>query len=217
MPTPMLPLMPAPPTPGCGGDPVLAPLSVPYHDVRATDLSWSLDAPDQPPLHIERHTAASLGAELDVEVRILGASHQILVRDADGLLLCRETVACREDAPGPLPIAIERELDEGYRYEVRCEVRSVVAPYFPAWATALCDYARDIPAATVALFPDIPHAVTAVVVEPLPSTLHGVLWRTWHTYPRPEGGGDIVATRTVLHRAPPPSSGHGVGMPRLGA
>jgi len=195
---------------------VIAPLSVPYQDVRAADLSWSLDAPDQPPLHTEVHAADALGAALDVEVRILGASHQILVREVGGRLLCRETVACREDAPGPLPIAIERELDEGYRYEVRCEVRSVMAPHFPAWVTALCDYAGDIPAATVALFPDIPHAVTAVVVEPLPSTLHGVLWRTWHTYPHPDGGGDIVATRTVLHRAPPSSDLEG-GMPRLGA
>ena len=196
---------------------MIAPLSVPYQDVRASDLSWSLDAPDQPPLHIEHHSAGSLAAELDVEVRILGASHQILVRDAAGLLLCRETVACREGAPGALPIAIERELDEGYRYEVRCETRSVVAPCFPAWATALCDYARDIPAATVALFPALPNAVTAVVVEPLPSTLHGVLWRTWHTYPQPDGAGDIVATRTLLHRAPPPSSDRRGGMPRLEA
>lgn len=196
---------------------MIAPLSVPYQDVSAGELSWSLDAPDQPPLHTRCHSAESLGAELAVEVRILGASHQILVRDLAGLLLCRETVACREDGSGSLPVAIERELDEGYRYEVRCEVRSVVAPHFPAWATALSDYAEDIPTATVALFPDLPNAVTAVVVEPLPSTLHGVLWRTWHTYPQPDGGGDIVATRTLLHRAPPPSSGPDGGMPRLGA
>jgi hypothetical protein len=198
---------------------VIAPLSVPYQNVSATDLSWSLDAPDQPPLHTKLHAADVLGAALSVEVRILGASHQIVVRDGAGQLLCRETVACREDAPGPLPIAIERELDEGYRYEVRCEVRTVADLQFPAWVTALCDYSADIPAATVALFPEIPNAVTAVVVEPLPSTLHGVLWRTWHTYPHSDavgGGGDIVATRTVLHRAPP-SSGQEGGMPRLGA
>jgi hypothetical protein len=190
---------------------VIAPLEVPYRDVRAADLSWSLDLPDQPPLHSKRYEVGAL----DVEVRILGASHQLVVR-AGERLLCRETVACRSDVPGPLPIAIERELDEGYRYEVRCEVRSVCAEYFPAWVVALRDYAGSLPAATIAVFPEIPDAVTAVVVESLPSTLHGVLWRTWHTYPHPDGRGDVVATRTVLHLGPP-SSGPEPGMQRLGA
>ena len=190
---------------------MIAPLSVPYRDVRASELSWSLEAPDQPPLHSGRHPVGPL----DVEVRILGASHQILVRTADhDRLICRETVACREDAPGPLPIAIERELDDGYHYEVRCEVREVAAEYFPAWAAALRDYAGALPDATVGVFPAIPDAVTAVVVEPLPARLSGVLWRTWHTYPHSGGGGDVVATRTVLYLAPP-SGGAGGGMPGL--
>jgi hypothetical protein len=190
---------------------VIAPLEVPYRDVRAADLSWSLDVPDQSPLHSKSYRVGAL----DVEVRILGASHQLVVRSGERLL-CRETVACRTDEPGPLPVAIERELDQGYRYEVRCEVRTVCAEYFPAWVAALRDYAAHLPAATIALFPEIPDAVTAVVLESLPSTLHGVLWRTWHTYPQSDGGGDVVATRTVLHLGPP-SSGPDPGMQRLGA
>lgn len=192
---------------------MIAPLSVPYRDVRASELSWSLEAPDQPSLHSRRHPVGGL----DVEVRILGASHQILVRAADAepaRLVCRETVACREAAAGPLPIAIERELDDGYHYEVRCEVREVAADHFPAWASALRDYAGALPDATVAVFPANPDAVTAVVVEPLPARLCGVLWRTWHTYPHTGGGGDVVATRTVLYLAPP-SGGAGGGMPGL--
>ena len=186
---------------------MIAPLSVPYRDVSASNLSWSLEAPDQPPLHAERHTVGAL----EVEVRILGASHQILVHTGSRLL-CRETVACRADVPCLLPVAMEKELEGGYQYEVRCEVRSVDVERFSSWATALRDYAGDLPDSVVALFPDIPDAVTAVVVEPLPSTLHGVLWRTWHTYPHPEGHGEIVATRTVLHRAPPSGDADG-GMP----
>jgi len=190
---------------------MIAPLSVPYKDVRASELSWSLEAPDQPPLHCDRHPVGGL----DVEVRILGASHQVLVRIADrARLVCRETVACRDAAPGPLPIAIERDLEEGYHYEVRCAVREVDADHFPAWASALRDYAGSLPDATVAVFPAVPNAVTAVVVEPLPARLHGVLWRTWHTYPQPGGAGDVVATRTVLYLAPP-SGGAGGGMPGL--
>ena len=190
---------------------MIAPLSVPYRDVSASELSWSLEAPDQPPLHSDRHPVGSL----DVEVRILGASHQILVRTADrGRLVCRETVACRQATPGPLPVAIERELDDGYHYEVRCEVREVAADHFPAWAAALRDYVGGLPEATIAVFPAIPDAITAVVVEPLPARLHGVLWRTWHTYPHAGGGGDVVATRTVLYLAPP-SGGAGGGMPGL--
>lgn len=177
---------------------MIAPLSVPYKDVRASELSWSLEAPDQPPLHARRHPVGAL----DVEVRILGASHQVLVRVGERLI-CRETVACREPAPDPLPIAIERELDDGYHYEVRCEVRAVSAAAFSAWVLALHDYAGALVDATVAVFPATPDAVTAVVVEPLPVRLHGVLWRTWHTYPHSGGGGDVVATRTVLHRDPP--------------
>lgn len=190
---------------------MIAPLSVPYRDVRASELSWSLDAPDQQFLHSGRHPVG----ELDVEVRILGASHQILVRTAEQTrLVCRETVACRDAAPGPLPPAAERELGDGYHYEVRCEVREVDSDHFSAWASALRDYAGVLPDATVAVFPANPDAVTAVVVEPLPSRLCGVLWRTWHTYPHAGGGGDVVATRTVLYLAPP-SGGAGGGMPGL--
>src|SRR5690242_18552537 len=110
---------------------MIVPLSVPYRDVRASELSWSLEAPDQPPLHSGRHPVGLL----DVEVRILGASHQILVRTADRpRLICRETVACREAGRGWLPMALERELGDGYHYEVRCEVREVAAEHFPAWA-----------------------------------------------------------------------------------
>ena len=190
---------------------MIAPLSVPYRDVRASELSWSLDAPDQPSLHSGRHPVGGL----DVEVRILGASHQILARTAaHGSLVCRETVACRAAAPGPLPVAEERELDDGYHYEVRCELRDVDSDNFPAWARALRDYVGALPDATVAVFPANPDAVTAVVVEPLPFRLHGVLWRTWHTYPRAAGGGDVVATRTVLYLAPPSGGAEG-GMPGL--
>lgn len=190
---------------------MIAPLSVPYRDVRASELSWSLEAPDQPSLHSGRHPID----QLDVEVRILGASHQILVRTADqDRLICRETVACRQDGLSRLPMAIERELGDGYHYEVRCEVREVTAEHFPAWAAALRDYAGALPDATVAVFPASPDAVTAVVLEPLPSRLHGVLWRTWHSYPHPAGGGDVVATRTVLYLGPPSGGAEG-GMPGL--
>ena len=188
---------------------MIAPLSVPYRDVHASELSWSLEAPDQPPLHTRRH----LVGPLDLEVRILGASHQILVRAGDRLI-CRETIACRQPAPEPLPVVMERELGDGFHYEVRCEVRALDDEHFAAWILTLHDHAGARPEATLAVFPAIADAVTAVVVEPLPARLHGVLWRTWHTYPHAAGGGEVVATRTVLHRAPP-SGGAGGGMPGL--
>jgi len=154
-------------------------------------------------------------APLEIEVRILGASHQILARATeDGGLICRETVACREDAQGPLPTATERELDNGYHYELRCTTRAISSEDFPAWVAALRDYAGSQTGATVAAFPAVPDAVTAVVVEPLPARLGGVLWRTWHTYPDRAGGGEVVATRTVLYGAPPSGGAEG-GMPGL--
>jgi hypothetical protein len=109
---------------------------------------------------------------------------------------------------------MERDLDGGYHYEVRCEVREVAADRFPNWTCALRDYAGALPDATVAVFPAVPDALTAVVLEPLPARLRGVLWRTWHTYPHTGGAGDVVATRTVLYLAPP-SGGAGGGMPGL--
>jgi Protein of unknown function DUF2617 len=181
-------------------------LSVPYRNARAADLSWSLDVPDQAALHIERHTIGML----TVEVRILGASHQILVRrgtevdqpvgTAANELICRETIACKEGFAGVLPEAEERELADGYRYEVRCGLRTLALGDFSASARALRSYADHRPGATVAVFPEIPDAVTAVAVEPLPTGLRGLLWRTWHTYPDPGGTGEVVATRTVLYR-----------------
>lgn len=187
---------------------------MPYRDVRATDLSWALDAPDEPALHRQVHTVGPLS----VEVRILGASHQIIVWK-DGRELCRETVACRDGAAGPLPAAAERVLDAGFRYEIRCEVRRVGTDDFASWAKALRGYADTVEGSTIALFPDVPDAITAAVVEPLPSSLDGVLWRTWHTYPdsgthggAPEAAGtghayskysEVVATRTLLHRPTP--------------
>jgi hypothetical protein len=111
-------------------------------------------------------------------------------------------------------MAVERELGDGYHYEVRCEVREVGPEHFPAWAASLRGYADALPDATIGVFPENPDAVTAVVLEPLPARLHGVLWRTWHSYPHPAGGGDVVATRTVLYLAPP-SGGAGGGMPGL--
>jgi hypothetical protein len=193
---------------------VIVPLPVPYRNTRAADLSWSLDVPDQPALHRQVHSVGPLS----VEVRILGASHQIVVRK-DGLVLCRETVACCEGNSGPLPLEEERELDEGYLYEVRCGVRRLDSAEFPAWARALKSYSANRPGTTISIFPDIPDAITAVAVETLPSSLRGVLWRTWHTYPDPDGFGrvpdgptdspafsaygEVVTTRTLLHRGTP--------------
>jgi hypothetical protein len=177
---------------------MIAALSVPYRNVDAADLTWTLDAPDEVALFACLHPVGPL----DVEVRILGASHQVVVLH-DGRILCRETVACREGRSGFLPAAEERELESRFRYEVRCDVRRLEADELPSWVNALRNYAEDEPGATIALFPSAPEAVTAVLVEPLPLSLHGVLWRTWHTYPHESGSGDVVATRTLLHRATP--------------
>ena len=75
-------------------------LVVPYRDTRAQDLCWSLNLPVQPALAVR---SVRLGG-LILELRLLGASHQVLVWAQDGTEpLCVETVACLPGLAEQLP------------------------------------------------------------------------------------------------------------------
>ncbi len=100
----------------CGRPPaepaaVLFEVRQPYVDVSAHDLSLTLGATIAPALET---LTATLGG-LEIELRLLGCSHQALV---DGGAVLSETVACVPGVAGSLP---QRRTDGGYDFRARVE------------------------------------------------------------------------------------------------
>lgn len=172
-------------------------LDVPFVDTRARQLTWQLGLPPQPALAV---TTVPMGG-LDVELRLLGASHQVLVTSPDHLphhppggagrvMLWSETVAC---LPGgePLPDATGTARDGVYR------LRSVVVVHRAADLGLLADRLVERLGgrgdALVGEFAGQRHAVTAMVTERRGHDALG--WHTWHAYP---GTGELVTTATTL-------------------
>lgn len=163
---------------------VLERLDVPYLDASADALVWQLDAPVQPALarrRVERDSWA-------LDLHLLGASHQVLVRAWDGAA-CSELVACRPGVAGHLPSAVVEDR-AGLRYGFRSAVELVDVESLADRASSLVRRLGGRDDALVGAFPGSPHAVTAIEV-----TRSG--WRTWHVYPQTL---QVVTTETVLDR-----------------
>ncbi|MDQ7903828.1 DUF2617 family protein [Phytohabitans sp. ZYX-F-186] len=146
---------------------MLVRLDTPYADTTAGDLSFALGLPELPALHVLRLPG--------LELRLLGASHQVLWTTVDGERSV-ETVACLPGRDPHLPSAMD---SPGYRFE------STVGqlPAEPLWRELAAD-----PRALVGVFPGDPNAVTALRAQE-----RG--WCTWHAYPQT---GELVTTRTWL-------------------
>lgn len=163
-------------------------IDVPFADVRGAELRWALDLPARAPL-AARDVVLPRGGL--VRLQVLGASHQVLVRRGDDVLLS-ETVACGLGGAAPLPSRTRRggyhfgsqvrQLDEA---DFRAEVDTLVARL---------DGAED---AIVAGFPGTPYAVTALAVRP--RTGNRLDWETWHAYPQT---GELVHTTSRLDLTP---------------
>ncbi|ROO82898.1 uncharacterized protein DUF2617 [Actinocorallia herbida] len=155
-------------------------LEVPYRDTSARALVFALDEP--------RHDALAVSAVvvdgLTVELRLLGASHQVVA----GPVL--ETVACLPGREQGLPPHAEAGLD-GWRYAFTS--RTLDVPDFPA-ALAEVTARLDRPDALSGVFPGDPGALTGIIVDPCEA---GITWRTWHTYPE---AAQIVETASRLVR-----------------
>jgi hypothetical protein len=177
---------------------VVSTLSVPYLDTRAAALGWSLDVAEQPAVaRLDVPLPAATG--LTLHLRVLGASHQVLLRALDGTTLLTETVACRPRPLRPLP-PVAKALLGPLRYTLRSEVLDRSGAGFGDDVDALLASHGPDPAALVGRFPGNRHAVTVVRADPVPApgTLAG--WQTWHTYPgRPVGRpGQIVRTTSTV-------------------
>ncbi|MGN7248692.1 DUF2617 family protein [Janibacter anophelis] len=162
-------------------------IHVPFADVSAAGLGWALGLPEQPAL--AEHTI-ELGDGRALVLRVLGASHQVLVRDGARTLLS-ETVACGLPGADTLP---ERVDVDGYLLTSRVE-RLEGGQLRRAVDALLTDLAEQ-PRAVIGAFPGDPHAVTALLAgEPTPGTIS---WRTWHAYPQT---GELVTTSTTTSDA----------------
>ncbi|MFD4832581.1 DUF2617 family protein [Streptomyces uncialis] len=155
-------------------------LATPYLDTDADQLAFSLGQPPHEALAVRDLTVGGV----EVQLRLLGASHQVFAGPV------RETVACLPGTPGGLPDTVRTS--EGWQYRFTARVQDFTPEEFSdevAWVRRMSD---THPRALYGIFPGAQEAVTALVVDPL---AEGLAWRTWHTYPQSRR---IVATHTRM-------------------
>ncbi|MBT3165482.1 DUF2617 family protein [Streptomyces sp. Vc74B-19] len=162
---------------------MLTTLNTAYSDTRAADLAWALGREPLPAL-------ATLDLELQgarLQLRLLGASHQVLLEEDRGL--CSETVACIPGSSTPLPLGVAKRVDD-WEYEFAARVEVLPPGAFAGRAQELLALVSDHPQGLAGVFPGSPHAFTAMLARSHEGQFH---WRTWHAYPQ---DGQLVATRT---------------------
>jgi hypothetical protein len=162
---------------------MLTTLKTTYTDSRADDLAWALDREPLPAL-------AVLDLELSgarLQLRLLGASHQVLLEEAQRT--CSETVACIPGSRTPLPLGVTKRLGD-WEYDFAARVETLTQGSFAGRAQELLALVADHPNGLAGTFPGSPHAFTAMLAQ---RTEGHVRWRTWHAYPQE---GRLVVTRT---------------------
>ncbi|WP_405804685.1 DUF2617 family protein [Streptomyces sp. NBC_01187] len=162
---------------------MLTILKTAYTDTRAGDLAWALGREPLPAL-------ACRDLELDgahVQLRLLGASHQVLLDEGYGS--CSETVACMPGSSTPLPLGVSKRFG-AWEYEFAACVETLSPGSFTGRAQELLALVADHPNGLAGTFPGAPHAFTALLVQRHEGQ---VRWRTWHSYPQE---GRLVSTRT---------------------
>jgi hypothetical protein len=153
-------------------------IDTPYADTTAADLGFALGLAPQPALHTLDLSLGGYG----VQLRLLGASHQVIVDDLS------ETVACLPGVRRSLPSTMEH--GGGYRFEANTE--RLPAQDFQARVAQVRALVESAETGLLGVFPGGPLAVTALLAEPLSDG--GIGWRTWHAYPQT---GELVTTRTA--------------------
>ncbi|MFY7064271.1 DUF2617 family protein [Nocardiopsis changdeensis] len=169
-------------------------ISAPFVDTRADDLVWALGHPLIDPLAVRSLRFGGTG----VELRVLGASHQVVVTSAAGVLV--ETVACLPGVDGALPGSAERSHGTG-RYRFDSRVENLTRTGLARRVDDLHREVADDPGGLLVAFPGDPLAVTALHLDP--GGAHGdgnpLHWRTWHVYPQ---SGELVTTHSTVSAHP---------------
>ncbi|WP_433891373.1 DUF2617 family protein [Streptomyces sp. CA-111067] len=167
---------------------MLTTLQTSYTDTRAGDLAWCLGKDPLPALaELGVEVGEAPGLRAKVELRLLGASHQVLVDAGNGG--CSETVACMPGSQAPLPFGVARRVGS-WDYEFAARIETLSQGSFAGRAQELLALVADHPHGLAGTFPGDPHAFTAMLVQ---CTEGSVRWRTWHAYPQE---GRLVTTRT---------------------
>ncbi|MDG4864239.1 DUF2617 family protein [Streptomyces sp. T-3] len=162
---------------------MLTTLKTTYTDTRASDLAWALGREPLPALAVLDLQLA----DAQVQLRLLGASHQVLLEQEQGT--CSETVACIPGSSTPLPLGVAKRVGD-WEYEFAARVETLSQGSFAGRAQELLALVSDHPNGLAGVFPGSPHAFTAMLVQRHEGQVH---WRTWHAYPQE---GQLVATRT---------------------
>ncbi len=167
---------------------MLHTIAAAYRDTCVSDLSLRLGLAPQP--YLSTLTVPVAGGE--VELRLLGHSHQVLTRvaprrRADSVVLS-EVVACLPGR-GELPAAARHALPEA-DYCFQSHVESLTPSSLATRALRLLAGFSEHPQALVGAFPGSPHALTVVVAKARDG---GMSWRSWHLYPQ---SGQVVLTRS---------------------
>ncbi|MFC8229881.1 DUF2617 family protein [Streptomyces sp. NPDC057287] len=173
---------------------MLTTLQTAYSDTRAADLAWTLGLEPLPALAVLDLELASA----KVQLRLLGASHQVLLEEERRT--CSETVACLPGSSTPLPLGVAESLGD-WDYEFAARVETLSEGSFAGRAQELLALVTDHPHGLAGTFPGSPYAFTAMLAQ---RTEGQVRWRTWHAYPQE---GQLVVTRTrVAVRVPVPTA-----------
>ncbi|MCZ4117862.1 DUF2617 family protein [Streptomyces sp. H39-S7] len=176
---------------------MLTTLQTAYTDTRAGDLAWCLGKEALPALAVlDLRLGGADQPPLRVQMRLLGASHQVLIDSIDsddgG---CSETVACIPGSQTPLPFGVAKRIG-GWDYEFAARVETLSRGSFAGRAQELLALVADHPHGLAGTFPGDPHAFTAMLVQ---HSEGSVRWRTWHAYPQE---GRLVATRSRISALP---------------
>jgi hypothetical protein len=161
-------------------------IATPYTDSRAVDLSLAYGLAPLPALGV--HPVRLPGLEL--ELRVLGASHQVLLLGPTGVV--SETVACLPERSGALP-AQENGVEEDFAVRFESGVRRLSPDDMVQRVGEIVRRCTDDEQALVGEFPGSPLAVTALLARAEPDG--GVRWWTWHAYPQ---AGELVETASVV-------------------
>ncbi len=183
---------------------MLTTLQTAYTDTRAGDLAWRLGKEPLPALavvdldlELRPGRGSSRFPKAQVQMRLLGASHQVLLTTEAGD--CSETVACMPGSPTPLPFGVAERVGD-WDYEFAARVETLSQRSFAGRAQELLALVADHPNGLAGRFPGDPNAFTAMLVQRDTGGREGreegggeVVWRTWHAYPQE---GRLVVTRT---------------------
>ena len=174
---------------------MLTTLQTAYTDTRAGDLAWCLGKEALPALAVLDRGLGAGGpdAGVQVQMRLLGASHQVILDSPRGR--CSETVACMKGSTDPLPFGVAKRVG-GWDYEFAARIETLSRGSFAGRAQELLALVSDHPNGLAGTFPGDPHAFTALLVQYSNGSVH---WRTWHAYPQENR---LVATRSRVSAIP---------------